>query len=136
MSCDSRIVMGVIGTDIHVVANKIIARGLQEAGFNVCNLGAGCQPRELVAAAIEHAAHAVVISTLGGEGEPWCVSIREDLNTAGAGEVVLYVGGNLGVGQCVAADVEERFLKLGFDRAYHQPASLDILINDLQLDLQ
>jgi len=33
------IVMGVIGADIHVVGNKVIAYALEEAGFEVVNLG-------------------------------------------------------------------------------------------------
>ena len=50
---NKRIVIGVIGNDIHVVANKVIARGLRIAGYNVCNLGVSNMPQDFIFAAIE-----------------------------------------------------------------------------------
>ena len=37
---NNRIVLGVIGADVHAVGNKILEMVLKEAGFEVINLGA------------------------------------------------------------------------------------------------
>ena len=48
MLTKKRIVLGVIGNDTHVVANRILYLGLTEVGFNVCNLGTNNTPEDFV----------------------------------------------------------------------------------------
>lgn len=58
------IVLGVIGGDVHVVGNHILAHALTEAGFDVMNLGIMVSQEELIGAAIETRADAILIGSL------------------------------------------------------------------------
>jgi methylaspartate mutase sigma subunit len=112
------LVTGVIGSDTHIVGNRILSMALEKAGYKVVSLGALTPAEEFVKAAIETAADAVLVSSLYGQGELDCRGFREMCIEAGIGEVLLYVGGNLVVGKQPWADVERRFLAMGFDRAF------------------
>ncbi len=131
----SRLIIGVIGNDIHVVANRVLARGLRQAKYDVCNLGVSALPHDFIAAAVEHEADAVIISSINGEGETWVHELRQSFNNLGRHSILLYIGGNLAIGDHPREEVESSYLKLGFDRAYHRPSSLDILLEHLALDL-
>jgi methylaspartate mutase sigma subunit len=131
----NRLIIGVIGNDIHVVANRIMARGLHLAGYAVCNLGVNTPVDDFIMAAIEFEADAVIVSSLNGEGEGWLKGLRQSFNAAKLGDTLLYVGGNLAVGDYSSEEIECRYRKFGFDRVYHRPSSLDVLLDDLSLDL-
>ena len=53
------IVIGVIGADAHAVGNKIIDLTLNNAGFNVVNLGVMVSQEEFIDAAVETNADAI-----------------------------------------------------------------------------
>ena len=53
------LVTGVIGSDTHIVGNRILSRALEKEGFVVVALGALTPDREFVDAAIENAADAI-----------------------------------------------------------------------------
>lgn len=131
---ENRVVIGVIGNDIHIVANRVMARGLRMAGYKVCNLGVSNLPEDFVFSAIEHEADAVIVSTLNGEGEDWVIGLRDSFLKAGRGNIIMYIGGNLAVGDKPKEEVETHFVELGFNRAYHRPDNLDILLEDLSKD--
>lgn len=135
MRAKARIIIGVVGNDIHVVANRILARGLRQAGYEVCNLGVNVPCRDFVMSAIEYEADAVIVSSINGEGEGWVKDLRQDFLRANLGDTVLYIGGNLAIGDQPRDSVEERFRTFGFNRAYHRPDSMDILLRDLEADL-
>ena len=63
------LVTGVIGADVHAVGNAILSLALEEAGFTVVNLGVMASQEEFIAAAVETAADAILISSLYGHGE-------------------------------------------------------------------
>ncbi len=125
------IVTGVIGADVHAVGNKILAYALEDAGFNVVNLGVMVSQEEFIDAALETNADAVVVSSLYGHGEIDCNGLRDKCNEAGLKEIVLLVGGNLVVGKQDFADVEKRFNAMGFTKAYPPGTSLETTIEDL-----
>ena len=131
-----RLIIGVIGNDIHVVANRILGRGLRQFGYEVCNLGVSVPPVDFVQAAIEYEADAVVVSSINGEGEGWVGEFRQIFRAVKRESILLYIGGNLAVGDQSPLKVEQRYRDIGFDRAYHRPSSLDILIEDLSVDLK
>jgi methylaspartate mutase sigma subunit len=135
MNRQARIVIGVIGNDIHIVANRVLARGLRQAGYTVCNLGVSVTPSDFVAASIEFEADAVIISSINGEGEGWVQLLRQSFNVAERKNTLLYIGGNLAVGDRPRAAVERNYLDLGFDRVYHRPSSMGVLLDDLANDL-
>ena len=122
------LVMGVIGSDVHAVGNKILYHAFTEAGFECINLGVMVSQEEYIAAAIESAADAIVISSLYGQGELDCRGMREKCDEAGLKGIPLLVGGNIVIGKQKFADVERRFKEMGFDRVFppSTPPEVDI----------
>jgi methylaspartate mutase sigma subunit len=130
------LVTGVIGADTHIVGNRILGLALEQAGFRVVSLGALTPPADFVTAAIETAADAILVSSLYGQGELDCRGFRDLCVEAGLDDIVLYVGGNLVVGKQDWADVERRFLAMGFDRAFPPGARPEAVIPLLCADLE
>ena len=112
------LVIGVIGADVHAVGNRILYHAFTEAGFDVVNLGVMVSQEEYIAAAIESAADAIVISSLYGQGDLDCRGMREKCDEAGLKGIPLLVGGNIVIGKQKFEDVEQRFYAMGFDRAF------------------
>lgn len=112
------LVTGVIGADTHIVGNRILSMALEKDGFNVITLGALTPAEDFIKAAIETAADAILVSSLYGQGELDCRSLRDMCQESGLDDIVLYVGGNLVVGKQSWDDVEERFKDMGFNRAF------------------
>ena len=125
------IVTGVIGADVHAVGNKILAFALENAGFNIVNLGVMVSQDEFIAAAIETNADAILVSSLYGHGEIDCSGLREKCEEAGLKDIPLLVGGNLVVGKQDFVEVEKRFEAMGFTRAYPPGTTMETTIADL-----
>ena len=132
----ARIVIGVIGDDIHMVGNRIMHLALEESGFRVFNLRTRNRPHHFCEAALEVNAHAVFVSSLNGEGEYWCANFRAPFVAAGLPHVLLYAGGNLVVGKRPETEIESLFRSFGFDRVYHQRRDIGGAIADLSEDLK
>lgn len=132
----ARVVIGVIGDDIHVVGNRIMQLALEESGFQVYNLRTRNRPEHFCEAALETNAHAVFVSSLNGEGEYWCSDFRRRFDEAGLTGILLYVGGNVVVGDRPAAEVESLFKQFGFNRVYHHKPDISVAIGDLHEDLR
>lgn len=131
-----RIVIGVIGDDIHIVGNRIMQLALEESGCQVFNLRTRNRPEHFCQAALEVNADAVFVSSLNGEGEYWCADFRQRLQTMGLRQVLLYVGGNVVVGNRPEAEVVALFKSYGFHRVYHQHPDIGAAIVDLFEDLK
>lgn len=129
------VVLGGIGDDIHVVALKILERMLLDAGASVHPLGVMTPPDEFVTVASETAADAIWISSSNGHAEMWCRGLREALHSAELANILLYIGGNLAVGQRNWVDVEETFTGLGFDRVYPPGTNPESALTDLAVDI-
>ena len=112
------LVTGVIGADTHIVGNRILTMALEDAGYRVVALGALTPPGDFIRAAVETAADAILVSSLYGQGELDCRGFRDLCTEAGLDDILLYVGGNLVVGKQPWPEVEQRFLDMGFDRAF------------------
>lgn len=113
-----KIVLGVIGADVHAVGLWILDYAFSEAGFDVTNLGVMVSQEEFINAAIETHADAIVISSLYGHGELDCRGMREKCIEAGIGDILLYIGGNIVVGKQLFSEVEKRFLDMKFNRVF------------------
>ena len=133
---NGRVVIGVIGDDIHVVGNRIMQLALEESGFQVFNLRTRNRPEHFCQAALEANADAVFVSSLNGEGEYWCAGFRQRFVDIGLGGVLLYVGGNIVVGKRARDEVVTLFEGYGFDRVYHQQSDIGIAVADLLEDLK
>ena len=129
------IVTGVIGADVHAVGNKILAFALGQAGYNVVNLGVMVSQEEYIEAALETNADAILVSSLYGHGEIDCNGLREKCNEAGLKNIPLLAGGNLVVGKQDFAEVEKRFMEMGFTKVYPPGTQPETTLEDLKLML-
>jgi len=129
------LITGVIGSDTHIVGNRILSRALEQAGFQVVALGALTPAGEFVDAAIETSADAILVSSLYGQGELDCRGFRDLCTEAGLGDILLYAGGYLVVGEQPWASVEQRFLDMGFDRVFPPGTRPDDIVGPLAEDI-
>lgn len=135
MSNQKKLVIGVIGADVHAVGNKILYHAFTDAGFEVINLGVIVSQEEYIAAAIESNADAIVVSSLYGQGELDCRGMREKCDEAGLEGILLYVGGNIVIGKQPFDEVEKRFKAMGFNRAFPPGTPPETTIEALKEDL-
>lgn len=117
-----KVVTGVVGNDIHVVANRLIDLSLQARGFEVFNLGVNTYLEEFIDAVIETNADILLISSLNGEAEGWARELKILKSKYGnlLDDVVFMIGGNLVVGTGSADDIVPKFKNYGFDLVFHQ----------------
>jgi methylaspartate mutase S subunit len=130
------VVTGTVGKDAHVIGTKILSRTLRENGFNVVELGIQTSQEEFIRAASENNADAILISSLYGMAELDVQGFKEKCSQAGLEDVLLYIGGILGVGRHDFAEDEIKFKNLGFDRIFPPEADLKAAIADLRSDLK
>jgi methylaspartate mutase S subunit len=130
------VITGTVGMDAHVIGTKILSRALREAGFNVVELGMQVPPEEFIKVAQETNADAILMSSLYGMAELDLRGFKEKCMEAGLKDVILYIGGVLGVGRHDFKEDEKKFKKLGFDRVYPPEANLESAIEDLWNDLK
>jgi len=130
-----RVVFGVIGDDIHAVANRLMEIGLRDFGFQAFNLGVRNRPQEFVSAAMEVSAHAVLVSSLNGEAQHWCRGIRHRFIAAGMKDIVLYAGGNLMVGEQREETVAKIFTAYGFDKVFYGTVNFTDVFEHLREDI-
>jgi methylaspartate mutase sigma subunit len=128
------LVTGVIGSDTHIVGNRILSLALEKAGYKVIALGALTPAADFIKAAVETDADAIMVSSLYGQGELDCRGFRDLCVEAGLERLLLYIGGNLVVGKQSWPDVEQRFLDMGFDRAASPGTRIETVIEWLQRD--
>ena len=126
---------GVIGSDTHIVGNRILSMALEQAGYTVVALGALTPASDFIKAAVETGADAILVSSLYGQGELDCRGFRDMCVEAGLGGILLYVGGNLVVGKQAWDEVEQRFLAMGFDRVAPPGARVETVLEWLAQDL-
>jgi len=129
------VILGVIGSDAHVVGITILEQALRAAGFDVVNLGVQTSQEEFITAADDADAEAVLISSLYGHAEQDCQGFRERLDDADL-DVLTYIGGNLAVGQDDFEETRRTFRELGFDRVFDSETDPEEAIAALRQDLQ
>ncbi len=129
------VVLGVIGSDAHVVGITILEQAFSAAGFDVVNLGVQTSQEEFAEAAKAHDAEAVLVSSLYGHAEQDCQGFHDVLAQAGV-DVTTYIGGNLAVGQDDFEETREKFESLGFDRVFDSETDPEEAIAALKRDLQ
>jgi methylaspartate mutase sigma subunit len=129
------IVTGVIGSDTHIVGNRILTMALEKAGYKVVSLGALTPAADFVRAAVETRADAILVSSLYGQGELDCRGFRDLCTEAGLEDILLYVGGNLVVGKRSWAETEQTYLAMGFDRVAPPGTRSEVVLEWLAKDL-
>jgi methylaspartate mutase S subunit len=132
------VITGTVGVDSHVIGTKIVSKILGEYGFKVVALGAQTSPEDFIKAAQETDACAMLISSLYGMAEMDCQGFRSKCVEAGIGDILLYIGGILGVGARDFKQDEATFKdpKIGFDRVYPPETDVERSMLDLCRDLR
>ena len=116
-----KVVTGVVGNDIHVVANRLIDLSLRARGYEVFNLGVNTYLEEFFDAAVETGAEVLLISSLNGEAEGWGREVKAlKAKYKTLDDVIMMIGGNLVVGSGNAEDIVPRYKNYGFDLVCHQ----------------
>lgn len=116
-----KVVTGVIGNDIHVVANRLMDLSLNARGYEVFNLGVNTYLEEFFDAAVETGADILLISSLNGEAEGWSREVKLlKASYKSLDNLIMMIGGNLTVGSGNAEDIVPRYKKYGFDLVCHQ----------------
>ena len=131
----AKVILGVIGSDAHVVGITILERALEAAGIDVENLGVQTSQEEFIDAAKDADAEAILVSSLYGHAEQDCEGFHEQVEEAGLEDVVTYIGGNLAVGQDDFAETERKFREMGFDRVFNSETDPEEAIAALRSDL-
>ena len=131
-----KLVIGVIGADVHAVGISILQHAFEEAGIEVVNLGVMVSQEEYIAAAIETNADAILVSSLYGHGELDCRGLRDKCDESGLKDILLYVGGNIVVGKQPFDEVEKRFKAMGFDRVFGPGTAPETTVAALYEDLK
>jgi len=129
------IVTGVIGSDAHIIGNRILQIALEDAGFNVVGLGILVSQEEFIQAAVETNAGAILVSSLYGMAQIDCQGFRDKCIESGLANITLYVGGNLGLGKKDWKDIEKVMLEQGFNRAFPPDTMPEDVIKSLDEDL-
>lgn len=129
------IVLGLVGHDIHVVANRILAIGLAENGFRPYNIGTTNEVDDFADAVLETGARAAFVASVNGEGEKSCEGFGARFAALGLSHILRYIGGNLVIGTRPADEIERTFTSYGFHRVFHQPSSFDVVFDALRQDL-
>ncbi|MCK5110313.1 MAG: methylaspartate mutase subunit S [Arcobacteraceae bacterium] len=120
-----KIVTGVVGNDIHVVANRLIDISLQSRGFEVFNLGVNTYLEEFIDAVVETDADILLISSLNGEAEGWCRDLLFMKQKYDLSKVIFVIGGNLSVGEAHTDEIVPKYKEYGFDLVFHQVDLID-----------
>ncbi len=129
------VVVGLVGHDIHVVANRVLAIGMAESGFASYNIGTNNQVDDFADAVLETGARAVLVASVNGEGERSCAGFGARFAERGLADVARYVGGNLVVGSRPLEEIHRIFTAHGFHRVFHQPVSFQVVFESLRRDL-
>lgn len=116
-----KVVTGVVGNDIHVVANRLIELSLKARGYDVFNLGVNTYLEEFFDAAVETGADVMMISSLNGEAEGWCREVKLlRARYKNLDNIIMMIGGNLVVGRGDTEEIISRYKRYGFDLVCHQ----------------
>lgn len=88
-----RILIGKAGLDGHDRGVKIVARALEEAGFEVVYTGVHLTPEMIVTRAVEEKVDAIGLSILSGAHIHLFSQLFEFLDAKGLGEIPVFGGG-------------------------------------------
>ena len=130
------LVTGVIGEDVHIVGIRILEHALRNEGYTVAALGAQTTQEEFINAATETNADAILVSSLSGHANVLVVGLRDKCVEAGLNNILLYLGGQLVIGEREWSEVEKMYKDMGFNRVYRPDVEIPEIIKDLETDLK
>ncbi len=131
-----KLITGVM-VDIHNLGLRVLEPALTQASFEVIYIGARLSQEDFIHAALETDADAILVSSSNGHAEIDARGMREKCQEAGLEDILLYIGGNLVVGQQLRewSEVHNLFKKMKFDRVYPTSVLPQEVVKDLRVDL-
>ena len=130
------LVTGLIGEDVHIVGIRILEHALRNAGYKIVALGAQTPQEEFINAAKETNADAILVSSLSGHASVLVAGLKDKCIEAGMKHILLYLGGQLIIGEREWPEVEKMYKEMGFDRVYPPDVDIAQVIKDLEADLK
>ena len=130
------LVTGVIGEDVHIVGIRILEHALRNAGYKIVALGAQTPQEEFINASKETNADAILVSSPSGHASVLVAGLKDKCIEAGMKDILLYLGGQLIIGEWEWPDVEKMYKDMGFDRVYPPDVDVAQVIKDLEADLK
>ena len=131
-----KLITGVM-VDIHNLGLRVLEPALTQADFEVIYIGARLSQEDFIHAALETDADAILVSSSNGHAEIDAKGMREKCQEAGLENILLYIGGNLVVGQQQRewSEIHDLFKKMKFDRVYPTSVLPQEVVKDLCVDL-
>ena len=130
-----KIIMGVIGHDIHSVSNILIEQALKKEDFDVLNLGVDIQPYYFRDSIIEFGADALLISSLNGEWKYWIPKLTHCLKPLKT-KPILYLGGNiLSLNNKESKKELSKLKTFGIERVFDKEQNFNNFLSYLNKDL-
>jgi methylaspartate mutase sigma subunit len=132
------VVIGTIGADAHMIGGWVLQKAFKDAGFTVAFLGAVVPQQEFINTAIEIDADAILVSSMYGMGLLDCEGLRDKCIEAGLKDIILYVGGTVAAPLELEKnwpEIERRFNKIGFNRAFPNTCTASEAVEALKKDL-
>jgi methylmalonyl-CoA mutase C-terminal domain/subunit len=90
-----RVLIAKPGLDGHDRGAKVVAKHLQESGYEVVYTGLHQSPEQIVAAALQEAVDVIGISILSGSHNYVFPAVMELLKEKGLGDVLVFGGGTI-----------------------------------------
>lgn len=132
------VVIGTIGSDVHMIGAWVLTKYLESIGFTVKFLGAVVPQEEFISVALETNADAILVSSMYGMGVIDCEGLRDKCNTAGLKNIVLYAGGTVVAPRELESnwdEIQRRFADMGFDKVFPNTVTPEEVGTALKLDL-
>lgn len=132
------VVIGTIGSDVHMIGAWVLTKHLESIGFSVKFLGAVVPQEEFVAAALETKADAILVSSMYGMGLIDCEGLRDKCNAAGLKNIVMYAGGTVVAPRELESnwdEIQRRFADMGFNKVFPNTVTPEEVEAALKLDL-
>jgi len=127
----AKVILAVAASDVHVVANHLIAARLRGAGYEVINLGAATPTQEIIECWQSHKdALAIAIGSLNGHAVQDLADLAE-LKKLYQVACPVIVGGNLSVGSVKNDGEGEALRENGADYVLKDAEELLALLEDL-----
>lgn len=122
-----KVLLCVLGNDIHVVANRMLEILCVEQGCQTRNLGALSATDEILQEIELFRPALVLVSTLNGQGYFEAKKLMNQLRARKSQTIRpdMWIGGNLFVGDYDDRDAR-RYLEMGFDQVFSRPTDFSV----------
>jgi methylmalonyl-CoA mutase cobalamin-binding subunit len=120
------LVLGVVGSDVHCIANQLLEKDLNWHDFQVTNLGVALSPTEVLDSVRKLANPVLLLGTLNGDFEPTIstiVLVRESFGI----KIPIVVGGNFALGE-LGRDRSLDLLAAGADLVIKNSISIEDVV--------